>query len=118
MSSERHAASYTSHTTTQHTPGGGTQRTGAAYATRADADEAGARVSTTSQRLGEPAVQETRWWDAAGREVVGGRTVGGGRAQGRVVGVGDDEEGEGGRIEYLEDEGGEGEEGKREGGGG
>jgi len=46
-------------------------------------------VQTTSQNLGEPAVQETRFFDAEGREVLeGGRTVGAGRGQvGRIEGV-------------------------------
>jgi len=52
-------------------------------------------VQTTSQKLGQRPVQETRYFDGQGREVVmGGRELGGGeRVQGRITEVEDDGEG-------------------------
>ena len=58
--------SYSSSTST----GGDTQTQGQAYSQETRSDPSGTTVQTSSQRLGEPVVQETREYDAQGRELL------------------------------------------------
>lgn len=70
----------------------GGRRTGSAYQETSHVDPSGARIQTTSQNIGEPAVQETRYFDAQGNEVFGdGKGVGGAQAapQGRIEDISD-----------------------------
>jgi hypothetical protein len=58
----------------------------------------GTKVQTASQNLGEPAVRETRYYDAEGRQILeGGRVLGQGGAGGetrRIEDVTDEQEGD------------------------
>jgi hypothetical protein len=76
----------------------GVRRSGTAYQETSHVDPSGARVQTTSQNLGEPAVQETKYYDAQGNQVLNdGRRIGGVQApQGKIeeIGEADDQEAE------------------------
>jgi hypothetical protein len=77
--------SYSSSSFTSSTSFSGGQGTGQAYQSTTHSDPSGTRVQTTSQNLGEPPVQETRHYDADGRQVLdGGRTLGQGSERGRI----------------------------------
>jgi len=80
-------------TSTSSTSNGHT--TGHAQRTTMHSNPSGTRVETTSQNLGGRPVQETRYFDAQGREVPnGGRSVEGSvREQGRITEIEDGEEG-------------------------
>lgn len=69
----------------------GVRQTGSAYQETSHVDPSGARLQTTSQTMGEPAVQETRYFDAEGREVFsdGKRRVDTQAPQGKIEDLGD-----------------------------
>jgi hypothetical protein len=96
MASSQQSYQYASFSTSSSTTDNGVQRSGSAYQKISCADPSGARVQTTSQELGGPVVQETRFYDAEGREVVdGGRRIGGAQQappQARIESVEDDDE--------------------------
>ncbi|TVY16348.1 hypothetical protein LARI1_G005347 [Lachnellula arida] len=93
----------------------GVQRTGQSYQSTTHSDPSGTRVQTTSQRVGQPAIQETRNYDAHGRQILeDGKTLGQGQGQGggnasrRIEDVTDADENENGNDrlyrERMEDE--------------
>ena len=65
MSASNSSSSYT-YTSSTSSIGG--QASGTAYSQQAQSGPDGTRIQTTSQNLGEPAVQEFRQYDAQGRE--------------------------------------------------
>jgi hypothetical protein len=69
----------------------GVRQTGSAYQELSHIDPSGARVQTTSQNIGEPAVRETKYFDAQGNQVFSdGRRIGGAQApQGKIEDIGD-----------------------------
>lgn len=72
----------------------GVHRTGSAYQETSHVDPSGARVQTTSQKLGELPVQETRYYDAQGNQLFSdGRQIGGAQApQGKIEDVTDEDD--------------------------
>jgi len=101
MSSQNKSYSYTSSSSSyssSSTSNG--QTTGQAYRETTHSNPSGTRVQTTSRNLGEMPVQETRYFDDEGREVLeDGRTLGTGKREGeagRIMGV--EELDEGGKV--------------------
>lgn len=79
--------SYSSSSFVSASSSSGGQRTGQAYQSTTHSDPSGTRVQTTSQSFGQPAVQETRKYDANGRQILeGGKTLGQGQGQGQSGG--------------------------------
>ncbi|TVY34114.1 hypothetical protein LOCC1_G007790 [Lachnellula occidentalis] len=75
--------SYSSSSFVSASSSSGGQRTGQAYQSTTYSDRSGTRVQTTSQNLGQPPIQETRKFDANGRQILeGGQTLGQGQGQG------------------------------------
>jgi hypothetical protein len=89
-SSQQHYQ-YSSFSSTSSTVDDGSRRTGSAYQEESHVDPSGARLQTTSQSMGEPAVQETRYFDAEGHEVFSdGTRLGDTQApQGKIEDLGD-----------------------------
>jgi hypothetical protein len=76
MSSQNYSYTSSSASYSSSTPFNG-RETGHAYQESTHSDPSGTRVQTTSQKLGELPIQETRYFDSEGRQVLeGGRTVG------------------------------------------
>jgi len=76
MSSQNHTYSYSSSSFSSQTSSNG-QTTGGTYQQTMQSNPSGTRIQSTSQNLGEPAVQETRYFDSEGRQVLeDGRTIG------------------------------------------
>jgi hypothetical protein len=90
---------YATYISSSSTTENGVQRTGRAYQETSHVDPSGARVQTTSQNLGELAVQETRYYDAEGNQVLsGGKKLRGGQTpQGRIEAVEDVDDEEAGK---------------------
>ena len=90
MASSEHYQ-FSSYSSTSSTVDDGVHRTGSAYQETSHVDSSGARVQMTSQNLGEPPVQETRYYDAQGNQVLSdGKRIGGARApQGKIEDVTD-----------------------------
>lgn len=77
MGFQKSFSSSSSFSFSSSTSSNGSYRTGQSFNRTSYSDPSGSQVQTTSQRLGEPAVQETRVFDGEGRQVLeGGRTVG------------------------------------------
>lgn len=94
MSSPQQHYQYSSFSSTSSTTDNGTRRTGSAYQEESHVDPSGARWQRTSQNMGEPAVQETRYFDSDGHEVFSdGKRLGGPQApqapQGKIEDLGD-----------------------------
>ncbi|TVY82280.1 hypothetical protein LSUE1_G006280 [Lachnellula suecica] len=87
--------SYSSSSTFTSSSSNGGQRSGQAYKSTTSSDPSGTRVQTTSQTLGEPAMQETRHYNSEGKQILEG---------GRVLGQGNESAGNARRIEDVTDE--------------
>lgn len=75
MASSHQSYQYASFSSSSTTTDNGVQKSGSAYQEISRADPSGTRVQTTTQEMGGPVVQETRFYDAEGREVVGGGRI-------------------------------------------
>ncbi|KAF1986401.1 hypothetical protein K402DRAFT_393880, partial [Aulographum hederae CBS 113979] len=83
MSSSSFSYSSSSYTSSSSTNNNGSI-SGTKNATYKTSDPSGTTVQTTSQNLGEPAISETRSFDAQGREMIGGGAAG----SDRMIGTG------------------------------
>jgi hypothetical protein len=74
FSSQRYAVSSYSCSTTSSDSG--TRTMGKAYEATAHTDPSGTRIHTTSRNLGGPMIEETRYYDSEGNQVLeGGKTI-------------------------------------------
>lgn len=78
------------------------QTTGQAYKQETTSNSQGTSVRNTSQRLGEPAIADTRHYDTSGREITGGSTSSG--SANRIQDVTDETEADRRYREAIEDE--------------
>lgn len=86
MSSNTFTTSSFSYSTSSSSSSNGEQTTGHRSTHQSNTDPVhGTTVQSTSQNLGEPAVQETRHYDPQGRELLEGAGSGGGAAASRRI---------------------------------
>lgn len=90
MSHSYSSSSYTSYSSSSTSADG--RVTGSTHKEESIANPSGASVRTTTQNLGEPVIQETRHYDAEGREVPTQRLTGttGSNTARRIEEVSDD----------------------------
>ncbi|KAF4629301.1 hypothetical protein G7Y89_g8847 [Cudoniella acicularis] len=105
-SSQSYSYSSSSYSSSTSTNGG--RRTGQAYQQTSHSNLQGTTIRTTSQNLGEPAIQETRRYDAGGNLIwEDGRVLGAGYSSGgagRIEDISDERAAEKRYEENIEDE--------------
>ncbi|KAL9088523.1 MAG: hypothetical protein Q9159_003013 [Coniocarpon cinnabarinum] len=100
MSNSNTYYSSTSFSSSSYSSTSNGQTTGYRQASHTQTDPSGTRVQSASQNAGQPVITESRQYDAQGRPMVEGTSMG----QGRIGGGGAARPIEGGRVQEIDDE--------------